>query len=56
LQLDKAMMILGNAKTLHSADDIKMSIDRAVAEIEPVFRAAKRTSAKLQGIPDADVG
>ena len=55
-QLDKAMMILSNAKTLHSADDIKRSIDRAVEEIEPVFQSAMRTCAKLRGMPNADVG
>ena len=54
-QLDKALMILANAKTLHSADEIKRSIDRAVEEIEPVFHAAKRASADLGGMRDADV-
>ena len=54
-QLDRAMMILANAKSLSTPEEIKRSIDHAVEEIEPVFEQAKRASAELRGIPDADV-
>jgi hypothetical protein len=54
-QLDKAMMILANAKTLQSAEDIKRSIEHAVQELEPVFESAKRRAAEIRGMPDADV-
>jgi hypothetical protein len=53
LGLDKARMILTDARELDNADDIKKSIGHALEEIEPVFRLAKHANAELQGIPDA---
>jgi hypothetical protein len=55
LGLDKARMILTNARNLNNADEIKDSIGRALKEIEPVFQLAKHASAELEGIPHADV-
>lgn len=55
LGLDKARMILANAKELNNADDIRRSIGLALEEIEPVFQLAKYASAELQGVPLADV-
>ena len=53
--LDKARVILANARELDDADDIKKSIGQALDEIEPVFLLAKQASAELQGMPHADV-
>jgi hypothetical protein len=53
--LDKARMILANAQTLHSVEEMKRSITHAMNEIDVVFDEAKRASAQLQGSPEADV-
>jgi len=54
-QLDKTRIILTNASNLNSADEMKRSIQHALQELDALFTEAKRVSAEVQGMTDADV-
>jgi len=54
-QLDKARIILTNASDVNSTDDIKRSIQHALQELDTLFTEAKKVSAEVQGMTDADV-
>jgi hypothetical protein len=54
-QLDKARIILTNASDLNSSDDMKRSIQHALQELDNLFTEAKKVSAEVRGVTDADV-
>jgi hypothetical protein len=56
LRLDQARMILTNAQSLHSVEELKKAAQLARETIEPVFDLAMRASAKLRGEDESGGG
>jgi hypothetical protein len=49
-------MILTNAQSLHSVGELRKAAQLAMETIEPLFKLAMETSAKIRGYEDANVG